>query len=186
MFSLDKVANRRNTENMNTNGPTRANRAFGPDVRRTIHLIDIENLVGSGLPATEDVHATQLSLQRLLPVRSGDLVVIGAGPLALMPAYRGWAGARYVLRAGPDGADLALLAVINDEDIAGRFTAVTIASGDGIFTDAAVEMASRGCRVTVASRKESLSRRLRLAAHTVRYLPCYEPGIAALDHRSAA
>jgi len=171
---------------MTTSGPARATSAFGPDVRRTIHLIDIENLVGSGLPAAQDVHTTQLSLQRLLPVRSADLVVIGTGPLALMPAYCGWAGARYVLRAGPDGADLALLAVINDEDVAGRFTTVTIASGDGIFADAAVELAGRGCRVTVVSRKESLSRRLRLAAHTVRYLPCCEPGLAAMKYRTAA
>lgn len=154
-------------------------------MRRSIHLIDIENLVGSGRPSTQDVRATQLTLERLLPVRPGDFVVIGTGPVALMPAYCGWAGARHVLRPGPDGADLALLAVINDEDVAARFSTVTIASGDGIFTDAAAELSARGCHVTVVSRKESLSHRLRLAAQTIMYMPYRQP-TAAFDHRRTA
>ena len=52
-------------------------------------------------------------------------------------------------------------------EIAG-FTDVLLVSGDAIFTDAVAALGAQGVTVTVASRPESLSRRLRMAAsHTI-------------------
>jgi hypothetical protein len=69
-----------------------------------------------------------------------------------------------VVGSGPDGADLALLEVLAEHDVEGRFDAVVVASGDGIFTDAVSELAGMGLSTLVISRPEALSRRLRLAA----------------------
>ena len=52
-------------------------------------------------------------------------------------------------------------------EIAG-FTDVLLVAGDAIFTDAVAALGAQGVTVTVASRPESLSRRLRMAAsHTI-------------------
>jgi len=81
---------------------------------------------------------------------------------------------RYRIRSGPDGADLELLDVIDHENVAERFTHVVIGSGDGIFADAATSLAAASRWVTVVSRCESLSARLRLAACDVIYLNTIE------------
>ena len=49
------------------------------------------------------------------------------------------------------------------ERTAGRFRSVTIASGDGMFAQAAAVLAGAGCHMTVVSRRAALSRQLALA-----------------------
>ena len=56
------------------------------------------------------------------------------------------------------------------ENVAARFTHVVIGSGDGVFSQAAANLAARDVRVTVVSRRDSLSRALAGVAGDVRYL----------------
>jgi hypothetical protein len=85
----------------------------------------------------------------------------------------GWLGPRRVLdpRSGPDGADHALLDVLSGENIVDRFPHVVLVSGDGIFSEPIAEIGREGVRTTIVARRRSLSRRLRMAAHEVLYLP---------------
>jgi hypothetical protein len=130
---------------------------------RGLHLIDVENLLGTAAP--DPAQASHLRALYLLLVGVGalDQVVIASSHLALKRTGCWWPGARYLVRSGPDGADLELLDLVGCERIAERFCEVTIASGDGVFAQAAVGLAVAGCDVTVVSRRAGLSRQLALA-----------------------
>lgn len=131
---------------------------------RALHLVDIENLAGSGNPDPGQVRELHRLYHRRVGLGAMDQVVVASSHLMIRNAGDCWPGARYLVRSGPDGADLELLAVIERERVAERFANVMIASGDGIFTAAAVRLAAAGCPVTVISRRSALSKRLALAA----------------------
>ncbi len=57
------------------------------------------------------------------------------------------------------------------ERIDERFDRVVLGSGDGIFAEVCALLQAAGCVVTVVSRREALSRRLRFAVRDVRFLP---------------
>ena len=92
-----------------------------------------------------------------------DQVVIACSHRAFTTIGSCWRGPQYLLRSGPDGADLVLLAVTRHDYIAARFPRVVIASGDHTFTRAVLDLAAAGCHVTVASRRDRLSHGLELA-----------------------
>ncbi len=143
---------------------------------RKIHLVDIENICGVARPTRCDVQSVRGRYETVEGTRTGDLVVLACNHGALLEVGLGWPAARLIVRSGVDGADLALLDVIQHENITARFNEVVIASGDGIFAEVAALLAERGLDVTVVSRRRALSRRLRMAAGRVRYLP--EPELA--------
>ncbi len=138
---------------------------------RTLHIVDIENLAGAAIPSLALVSETQGRYLRQLVLGTDDQVVMAASHLALLDAARGWPNARYRVRSGKDGADLALLDVLEHENVAARFSHVVIGSGDGIFRRAAARLAASGVHVTVVSRPGSLNASLaRAAAGNVIYL----------------
>lgn len=134
---------------------------------RALHVIDVENLACSALPTMGEVRKLMVRYAELVGIGSTDLVVIACNHKALLSVARGWPGARYRVRSGPDGADLELIDVLEREQVAERFGRILIASGDGRFADSAARLAGAGCRVTVVSRRGSLAVRLRLAASDV-------------------
>jgi hypothetical protein len=105
-----------------------------------------------------------------LPFGAMDQVEVASSHLTLVNAGLGWPHAHYRIRSGPDGADLALLDVLRNENVPARFTHVAIGSGDHMFAEEAARLAAVGIWVTVISRRRSLSRRLELAAREVIYL----------------
>lgn len=139
--------------------------------RRTLHLIDVENLVGSGRPSAAEVAAGLDRYRAAVPVGGTDLVVLAAN--ATTAAAAGWAWPGPLVRAtrGPDGADLALLEECRLADVAGRFDRVVIASGDHLFARRIDELRTAGIRVEVVARPRSLARALRATAPVVRLLP---------------
>jgi len=149
-------------------------------LHRAMHLIDIENLTASPLPSLADATNVRAIYRKQVGVGPDDHVVVACNHLAFENAGFGWPDARHLVRSGPDGADSELLDVLYLENVAARFDCVVIASGDGIFAVAASYLASRGCHVTVVSRRESLSARLRLAAHEVIYLDSEMPSTATM------
>jgi len=145
---------------------------------RRLHLVDIENLAGAALPSLGQVREVQGLYAGRLAFGALDQVVIASSHLTLLNAALGWPHARYRVRSGPDGADLGLLDVLLSENVAARFTHVTIGSGDGAFARAIASLAAAGIWVTVVSRRRSLSPRLALAAHEVIYLDAPLPEAA--------
>ena len=105
-------------------------------------------------------------------------------------------GARHLWRSGHDGADLALLDVLENERVDQRFGRVTLCSGDGIFAASAARLAGAGVNVTVVALKGHLAAQLVLAAHNIVQLTShtrlfvtasgtFAEGNSGLSHKSA-
>jgi hypothetical protein len=150
-------------------GPQRAGRRRRFPTRR-LHLVDIENLAGDARPSLSQVRQALGLYTAGLAFGGMDQVEVASSHLTLLNAALGWPHARYRVRSGPDGADLALLDVLRHENIAQRFTHVAIGSGDHLFAEQAAHLAAHGVWVTVVSRRRSLSPRLALAAREVIFL----------------
>ena len=146
---------------------------------RTLHLIDVENLAGTGVPGRHQVSAVHSWYGQRIGFGAVDQVVVACNHLALVDTVLGWPRARYRVRSGPDGADLELLDVLYHENVVERYTQFVIASGDGMFAAAAASLAAASRWVTVVSRRESLSTRLRLAACEVIYADAAGPALPA-------
>jgi hypothetical protein len=131
---------------------------------RALHVVDIENLLGCARPTLAEVGACY---QAYRPLIAHDLVVVACNHGAFSSVAWAWPGARLLVRSGEDGADKALLDVLTSERVEQRFAAVAVASGDGIFAEAIGRLGGLDVSVTVVSRPESLSRRLRMAARHV-------------------
>ncbi|MFP5377101.1 MAG: NYN domain-containing protein [Acidimicrobiia bacterium] len=142
---------------------------------RTLHLIDIENLVrGSGATPAE-VAGALAAYRAAVAIGPGDHVVIASGRRLLMAAGLAWPGARLLLGAGVDGADLALLDASPPAAVAAAYDRVVIGSGDGIFATRAAELRRAGVVVAVVSLATSLAVDLRVSAGLVRRLPATAP-----------
>ena len=152
--------------------PETARRRFP---QRTLHVVDIENLVGTALPTSMQVNQVQSLYAARLGFGDDDQVVMAASHRGLLNAALAWPNARYRVRSGPNGADLELIDVLMHEDIPRRFTHVVIGSGDGRFVPPALVLTACGVRVTVASRAASLSHLLRQAASDIVYLDVPRP-----------
>lgn len=134
--------------------------------KRRLHLVDIENLVGSARPTVGQVAACRAAYYDQVGVQPGDLVIVACNHGAALEVGLGWRGARLLLRSGPDGADLALIDVIESESVEDRFPAVVVGSGDGRFADPVASLGARALDVTVVATERALSTRLKLAAKT--------------------
>jgi hypothetical protein len=141
---------------------------------RTLHLIDLENLIGGSTAEGEAVRAALASYRRRLGIREGDLIVIAASPLMAFEAKAYWSGALVRTARGVDGADIALLTEGSPEELARRFDRVVIASGDGIFAALATDLREREVSVAIASRPGALSGALRRVPD-IKLIPLYFP-----------
>ena len=105
--------------------------------QRSLHLLDLENLVGDPRAAEPLVRDTLTRYLRVARWREGDHVIIASNP-GLM---------RHVVFAppvpwnahatrGPDGADVMLLSLAPPELVVRRYARLVIGSGDGIFAGA--------------------------------------------------
>jgi hypothetical protein len=124
---------------------------------RTLHLVDIENLVG-GPDATGDevveVFERYLDAAAWEP---GDLVYVAANPwLAREFAWRLPVECNVHTAHGRDGADLALLAHAAPEFVSRRATRLVVGSGDHVFIARALEARALGVGVLVVARGDAL------------------------------
>lgn len=151
--------------------------------QRTVHLVDIENLMGGADFTVGEAAVVADHYVRIAVAAPEDFTVLASSHFAAPAAWFGWHTARRLLQSGSDGADLALIDVMMSEDFARRFGRVVVASGDGIFSGPCAWLQEQGCSVTVVTRREALSRRLAFAVRDVRYLelePEGAPAVAAL------
>lgn len=138
---------------------------------RAVHAIDIENLCGSGRISCEQVRAAQIAYRDRVDIGPNDLVVIACAHVNVEAVEYGWFGSKRILmRSGPDGADLALIEVMECERIPERFSRLYLGSGDGGFAPSMASLASRDVYVVAVARMRSQSRLLRMAASESRYI----------------
>lgn len=159
------------------------NTRIGNRAGRRIVLVDIENLVGTASPTSEEVEAVMAALGEVVPGFGDAHRVVACSHRAAHTVAFACPTERRLWRSGPDGADLALLEVLEDEHVDERFEYVTICSGDGIFSAVAARLARHGVDTTVVALKGHLATRLELAARHVAYLP--SAGVALAPTGSA-
>lgn len=135
---------------------------------RTLHLIDLENLIGDPMADVVHIRWALGHWPELFRVAPGDLVVIAANPVMAWEAKQTWPGALVRSRTGEDGADHALLEACEPTWVVGRFARVVVGSGDHIFAARARELSAAGIVVVCVSRPDSLSVDLRRAVSMVR------------------
>jgi len=128
---------------------------------RKLHLVDVENLCGSGLLTVELVRAARAMYLSQAFVGVDDVIVVGAGALNKQVLAFGWPGARMVVRSGPDGADLALCEEIECSRYCETYSEVVVGSGDHIFAEPIGVLTGKGLKVTVFAQAKSLASVLR-------------------------
>jgi len=138
---------------------------------RSLHLVDLENLIGGPCRGRGSLAEGMASYCAAAPVQLGDHVVVAVNPGLALDAGLVWRTARLLSRSGPDGADQALLEQISDRSwIAARYDRIIIGSGDGIFASAAADLRALGIAVGVIAPANALSRQLRRVASFIRYV----------------
>ncbi len=141
--------------------------------KRTLHIVDIENLVGDD-HRSGDRHAFEHALA-LYAEASGmlpeDQVLVGCHPGLVFTAQQilGSRG-RIFTGTGADGADKALLEASDADFIASRYHLVSIGSGDHIFAPLATELAERSVTVRIVARSGRLSNELKNTTSAVTLL----------------
>jgi hypothetical protein len=131
---------------------------------RTAHLLDVENLVGTGRFGASEAQSCRSAYTALGLLNGGDHVIVACNPFSAIHVLDLWPGTRLLTGHGRDGADLALLAAIENEHFEDRFDRIVVGSGDGIFTDAVASFRQTGREVVVVGRQGAIAQRLRFAA----------------------
>ena len=136
-------------------------------VTRTLYLLDIENMCGTGRLEPGLVACRFSQLERAVAPGHADQMIVGYNPLNRAAVAFGIRRSHgHVERSGPDGADLALREVMSST-LARRFDHIVLASGDHMFAPVVARLASHGIGTTVIAGPDSLARELRLASTTV-------------------
>jgi hypothetical protein len=129
--------------------------------RQQLHLIDIENLVGSGLFDRFTVQQVRRAYLAASRAENSDTFVIASGPQNRGALYEGWPGATYMWRKGPDGADILLTEVFASLNNPTTYERLFIGSGDHRLATVADEAVKLSLPVTVISAGNRLSHAFR-------------------------
>ena len=133
---------------------------------RTVHVVDVENLIGEDHrdATVEQIRAVIEDYRQLVGARDGDLFFFGANPELKFRVMVATGSNQVRGYKGKDGADKALLDVVNGDWVVGQFDRVCVASGDHAFAPLARSLKGEGLHVTVVSRPMSVSAELYRAA----------------------
>jgi hypothetical protein len=148
--------------------------------QRTLHLVDIENLVGNPRATKTEALGAFAHYLDLAGYREADQIVVAANPgLVREIAFDLPVPCSVHAAHGTDGADNALLGAADPAWVTERFERLVIGSGDGAFAPTARTVRDCGTPVLVVSRPSSLSSRLRGVQLAVRLLPEHGMALAA-------
>ena len=134
--------------------------------QRTLHLVDLENLVGKPRATGPIVRHTFDRYLALADWHAGDHVIVASNPWLIREMCFDLPVPCNVHAAhGEDGADLMLLSHAPPELIVKRYDRLVVGSGDGIFATRAYHAYDLGIDVLVVSRPASCSWKLRALDH---------------------
>lgn len=154
-------------------------RLAGTASSRTLHIVDIENLMGDPRAGTTAVAEAFGAYLTRAGYRPGDLVLVAANPeLAFDIAAGAPVPHRLWTRPGTDGADSILVERVSKEFAAARFDRVAIGSGDHAFAPLAAAVHASETPVVVVSRPGSLSGALQGCGYGIRFLPEFDEAAA--------
>jgi hypothetical protein len=128
--------------------------------RRSLHLVDLENLVGGPRVTGDVAHDTFHRYLERAGWQPGDHVIVASNPRVIREVGFDLAVPCNVhATRGPDGADLMLLSLAPPELVTRRYERFVIGSGDGIFAARAHAVREAGVEVLIVSRLSGCSRR---------------------------
>lgn len=147
---------------------------------RKIVLIDLENMLFGDHEsvAAQNNQSGEQILSLAEARRPTDHLIVGCNPHLAFVAKDLFPTAKIVTGKGKDGADLALVATIDLDHAARRFSELCIVSGDHAFTELARHARRAGLGVRVVAPHAGLSTELRLQANMSVLVP-EAPDIAA-------
>lgn len=133
---------------------------------RTLHLVDVENLMGADHERIEITVPSVLAYLLAVRWRRGDHVVLAGQPGHVLALGLGLPVPHLCLVAypGADGADRRLTDHDTAEHIGERFDRLALGSGDHHFVPMARRVRALGVEVVVAHRPGSLHHELATAA----------------------
>lgn len=153
-------------------------KTLNPTRTRTLHLVDIENLVGDPFAEAASVLAALDSYLRLSGWREGDQVILAANPgLLCNVAFDLPISCSSHAVRGTDGADLILLSHAEPSWVASRFERLVVGSGDGEFAATACAVRDLGVPVVVVARPRSISSSLQGEGFGIRLLAPITPEV---------
>jgi len=135
---------------------------------RCFHIIDIENIAGRADGALYGAAADRYRAAVRLSRR--DLAIVGCDKSGALAAARALPHCRLVVGYGPDGADNALVAAIDERVLHERFTTLVIGSGDHHFAVLAARAKAAGLTTVAVIGRGKLSRALAHRVDAVIYL----------------
>ncbi len=133
---------------------------------RTLHLVDLENLVGDPRARGPVVRHTFVRYLELAGWRPHDHVIVASNPaLILEVGFDPPVPCNVHAARGADGADLQLLAHAPPELVVARYGRLVVGSGDGIFATRAAHAHDLGVDVLVVARADGCSWKLHRFEH---------------------
>ena len=150
------------------------------DVPRRLVAVDVENVIGGAAHSIDEAGWAMRVVNAVIRLSPNDHVVLGASHFDAMTIGLAWESVHPRLlapRSGANGADLAILEVLDAEHVEDRYDELVLVSGDGIFTGPVVRLTGLGLPVRVAAHRGRVARRLQAAATSFTYLTDF--GLAA-------
>jgi hypothetical protein len=147
-------------------GSMSASHRTSQPVHRTLHVVDLENLVGDPRATGAVVGDTFRAYLDAAGWQPGDHVIVASNPCLVREfAFHVDVPCNVHACRGTDGADMMLLSLAAPDFVARRYTRLVIGSGDGAFAALACSAQLRGLDVLIVSRPEACSRRLHRLPH---------------------
>jgi len=134
---------------------------------RSLHLVDLENLVGDPRAEAEPALATFAEYLDTSKWQPGDHVILATNPwlMAKIAFDLPVSASRHAVH-GHDGADIMLLSLAPPELVVKRYGRLVVGSGDAIFVNRAQIVHDCGIKVDVVARTDGCSTRLHGFDHT--------------------
>jgi len=127
--------------------------------QKKLILVDVENLVGSGLVYEGDVSEARAKLFSLITPKAKDCVFVAANPINREAVYEGWPGALYNFRYGQDGADLQIIKFFAGIEDLSKYSEVILASGDAGLEPIARKAREMGLKIQIVANRKSCSKK---------------------------
>jgi hypothetical protein len=138
-------------------------RAISLPNTQSIHFLDMENLLGTGLFFSWQVSQLQSDYVAKVGASKEDLYFIAAGPQNRDAVVTGWqwGSSFFQFRKGKDGADLALVGLFHAIQAPELYSNIYVASGDYLLSEITRIADSRRIPVTVVTGKGAQSKYLK-------------------------
>ena len=133
-----------------------------------MHLVDVENLCGTGELTVEMVAAARDRYFSTVPVSANDQFYITASVANMAAVSFGWPGGEKKFKGQRDGADFLIAARISEGKLPQHFSRVVVATGDGGLTEYADFLQYAGVELDIVAVERTCAGSLkRLGAHMI-------------------